>query len=149
MSEQEVLTKIDAVFGKLPRPVQFVRNPKHCDECEEHEETLAKLTPETIGLNDVDSPAWDPMTSASDTCYQYFMPGLVRLALGKGEEYYLDRLLFHLDSGRIDAMDSAQKSALVDFLWFVYEANPEEVDSKHLGDVEWARVIDKLEGRWK
>jgi len=47
--------------------------------------------------------------------------------------------LFHLESGRIDEMDSAQKSALADFLWFVYESMPEEVDL--------ARVIDKLEGR--
>jgi hypothetical protein len=149
MSKQEVLAKVDEAFGNRPRPVQFVRNPVHCDECEEHEETLAKLTPETISLNEVGSPAWDPMTFASGACYQYFMPGMARLALGKGEEYYLDQFLFHLDSGRVDELNSVQKSALVDFLWFVYESMPEEIDSKHLGDVEWARVIDKLEGRWK
>jgi len=90
MSKQEVLAKINEVFGSLPRPVQFVRNPDHCDECEEHEETLAKLTPETISLKEVGSPAWDPMAFASDTSYQYFLPGLARLALGKGERYYLD-----------------------------------------------------------
>lgn len=149
MSKQEILSKIDAVFGKLPRPAQFIRNPRHCDECEEHEETLSKVNPKTISLKEVGSPAWDPMSFASDASYQYFVPGLARLALGREKEYYLDQFLFHLDSGRIDEMNPAQKRALADFLWFVYETMPEEVDSKHLGDVEWARVIDKLEGRWK
>jgi hypothetical protein len=149
MPKQKVLAKINEVFGNLPRPVQFVRNPSHCCECEEHEETLAKLGPETISMQEVGNPAWDPMTFASDACFQYFIPGLARLALGRGDEHYLDQFLFHLDSGRIDEMNSAQKAALADFLWFVYETMPEEVDSNHLGDEEWARVIEKLEGRWK
>ncbi len=149
MTKQEVLTKIDEVFGNLPRPVQLIRDPKHCCECEEHEETLARLTPQTISIKEVGSPAWDPMTFASDASFHYFMPGLVRMALEKGEESFLDQFLFHLDSGRIDEMNSEQKAVLADFFWFVYETMPEEVDSKHLGDVEWARVIEKLEGRWK
>jgi hypothetical protein len=147
MTKQEVLTKIDEVFGNLPRPAQFIRDPEHCDECEEHEETLTKVNPETISLKEVGSPSWDPMSFASDASYQYFLPGLVRLALGKGENYYLDQFLFHLESGRIDEMDSDQKAALAVFLWFVYESMSDEVALNPPGDVDLARVIDKLEGR--
>ena len=96
MDRDAVLAAIDRAFGELPRPETMVRNPNHCDECAEHEATMQGLTPQTVGLEEVGSPAWDPVCFLSDAAFCYFMPGLARLALNV-EGYYIGQLLFPLD----------------------------------------------------
>ena len=84
MDLQEIFQDIEKVFGELPRPEPLLSNPKHCEECEEHEQTLQTVIPDTISLKEAGSPAWDPMNYVTDETFQYFMPGLARLALLKG-----------------------------------------------------------------
>ncbi len=145
MDQKQALAAIDRVFGGLPRPEPLIRNPNHCCECAEHEETLSVVTPETIGLEQVGSPAWDPVCYLSDAGYRYFMPGLARLALGTGEAYYLDQFLFHLDSGRVDVLSESEKKAVATFLDHVLETMCEEVDES-MNLIELGRVMDKLAG---
>ncbi len=147
MDKDQVLADIDRVFGDLPRPEPLCRNPNHCCECAEHEEVLQSVTPQTIGLEQVGSPAWDPICYVSDAGFRYFMPGLSRLALGSGDAYYLDQFLFHLDSGRVDILNEEEKKAVAQLLDHVLEAMCDEVDrNMNLNDL--GRVIDKLAGTW-
>lgn len=128
------------------RPARMVRNPGHCDECTEHEEVMQSLTPESVSLNQVGSAAWDPVCFLSDEAYQYFMPGLARLAAGRGKEYYLDQFLFHLESGRIDDLDMRQCRALEDLLDSLYETMVGEIENNMDGDA-LGRVMKHLEQR--
>src|SRR5262245_34056490 len=98
------------------RPARIVRDPHHCEECHEHEATLARVTPESISLTEVGSPAWDPICFITDEAFRYFMPGLARLALGTGDRYYLGQLLFHLEYGRLDTFSTAEKRAVLALL---------------------------------
>ncbi|MFN0093918.1 MAG: hypothetical protein ACKVVT_03965 [Dehalococcoidia bacterium] len=95
-----------------PRPAKMTGDCR-CDECEEHEETLQGLTPETVSLAELGSAAWDPVCMANAEAYRYFLPGLVRLALaGHGEEYYLDQFLFHLESRERLFRDAQERAAI-------------------------------------
>jgi hypothetical protein len=98
----EVLEAIDRAFAAASRPKHFLTDPNHCCECQEHEETLQGVTPETISLTQVGSPAWDPLCGTTPEGFQYFMPGLARLAFGKGGDYFPDSLLFHLESLQLE-----------------------------------------------
>jgi hypothetical protein len=148
MDKTQVLEAIDQVFGSASRPKHFLTNPNHCCECQEHEETLQGVTPETITLKEVGSHGWDPLCGTTPDAFQYFMPGLARLAFGKGDNYYLDSLLFHLESLQLDHFDKAQKEAVLNLLWFLYETMPDEIDKTVRGDCDMSRVIDKLEEKY-
>ncbi len=78
-------------------PGQFTRDPNHCCECQEHEATLQGRTPETIGLEELGSPGWDPTCFLNPEGFHYFFPAMVRLALeDRGETAYIQSFLFHL-----------------------------------------------------
>ena len=145
MDKAQVLEAIDRAFGAASRPKHFLTNPDHCCECQEHEETLQGVTPATISLKEVGSPAWDPLCGTTPEGFQYFMPGLARLAFGKGDDYYLDSLLFHLESLQLAHFNQAQKAATLKLLWFLYETLSEEIDKTAWGDCDLSRVIDQLE----
>lgn len=124
----------------------MVRDPAHCDECAEHEDTMQSVTPETVSLDQVGSPAWDPVCFITDEAWRYFMPGLARLALGRGEDYYLDQFLFQLESGRIDSLDRAQCQAVAALLDQLYETNSTEIE-ENMDDKALGHVMDLLEQR--
>ena len=91
-----LIEKAEQLFGDVPRPDHFTDHG-HCCECAEHDETFRAHTTASIGLNELGSPAWDPLCFATDEGFRYFFPALVRLAVqGTGETYYLDQFLFHL-----------------------------------------------------
>ncbi len=145
MGTDSLLSAIDKAF-ECARPEQMVRTPAHCDECAEHENTLQSVTPESVSLTQVGSPSWDPVCFITDEAYSHFMPGFARLALGRGDNYYLDQFLFHLESGRIDSLNKAQCQALAALLDHLYVTNSteseENMDEKVLG-----HVMDMLDQR--
>jgi len=147
MDRQRVLAGIDAAFGHVPRPEPMLTNPNHCCECAEHEETLKSVTPDTISMKEVGSPAWDPLCHVSAEAFQYFMPGLARLALRSGEDYYLDQFLFHLETRQTDAFTLAQCRVTLDLLWFAFETLQKDIDATVWDDCALSGVIDKLEKR--
>ena len=138
MGTDSLLSAIDKAF-ECARPEQMVRNPAHCDECAEHEDTMQSVTPESVSLTQVGSPSWDPVCFITDEAYSHFMPGFARLATGRGDDYYLDQLLFHLESGRIEALDALQCEAVSALLDHLYESMADEIeenmDEKTLGHV--------------
>jgi len=149
VDRESVMKEIDRAFGHLPRPEPLLMNPNHCCECEEHEETLQKVTRDTISLNEVGSPAWDPLYHVTAETFQYFMPGLARLVLGRGDDFYLDSFLFHLEYRQVDAFNPPQCRALLNLLWHAYESLNSEIENMAFGDCDLSRVIDKLEQRLK
>lgn len=145
MGTDSLLSAIDKAFG-CPRPAQMVRNPDHCDECAEHENTMQSVTPEIVSLDQVGGPAWDPVCFITDEAYSHFMPGFARLALGRGAEYYLDQYLFHLASGRIGALDIAQCETVSALLDHLYETMAEEIE-ENMDDGTLGQVMDLLDQR--
>ncbi|MBE9554217.1 MAG: hypothetical protein IMF05_12215 [Proteobacteria bacterium] len=128
------------------RPTQMVRNPGHCDECAEHEEIMQTVTPETVSLDQVGKLAWDPVCYLTDEAWRYFVPGLARLALGRGDGYYLDQFLYHLESGRIDCLNAEQCRALSALMDHLYETMAGEIE-ENMDDKVLGHVMDLLEQR--
>ena len=123
----------------------MVRNPGHCEECAEHEAAMQAVTPESVSLEQVGNPGWDPVCYLTDEAWRYFMPGLARLARGRDGEYYLDQFLFHLASGRINSLNEEQCRSLAAFLESLYDSMAEMVedsDARTLG-----HAMDLLEER--
>lgn len=144
MPPDNALDAIDNAFGHLPRPLTMVRNPAHCPECAEHEAVMQAVTPHTLTLAEVGSPAWDPVAFLSDEAFCYFMPGLARLALGSGPAYYLGQFLFHLEQGfRIEAFNPAQRRS-VGLLLDAIMATLLDEAIVNGNDKELARVMDQL-----
>ena len=81
-----------------PKPEHFT-DYRHCCECAEHDQTLLSFDIESIGLEQLGNPGWDPLCFCSPEGFIYYMPALIRLmvdTVDNPRESYLDQLLFHL-----------------------------------------------------
>lgn len=143
MTRNEVLAAIDAAFGEEPRPAHFVREPNHCEECADHEAVLQATTRDTIGLDAVGNPGWDPLCYVTDAAFRHLVPGLSRLALEGGEDYYLDQFLFHLESGRADGFSPDQARAVATLLDHARETMGHEIEDE-MNAEEFNRVMTIL-----
>ena len=145
MEKDTVLKAINAAFGAIPRPEMMGRNPNHCDECADHEAVMQGVTPQTITLNEIGSPAWDPVCFISDEAYCYFMPGFARLALDDSGEY-LSQFFFHLDQGfRADAFNREQRHAVAQLVDYIGD-NMVEAIINSMAEAEFDRVQKSLTG---
>ena len=82
----------------VSKPVHF-GNFQHCSECAEHDQTLSAYDVDTIGLEQLGKPSWDPISYASVEGRIYYLPAQIRLTVDTIEspqESYLDQMLFHL-----------------------------------------------------
>jgi hypothetical protein len=147
-----LLEQVRQAFADVPRPEHFT-NYRHCCECFDHDETLRGATRETIGLAELGSPAWDPICFISVEGFHYYLPALARLALGRGQEYYLDQFLTHLrwPPERIGEMTAEQRTAVRRLLEYLFETRldelPDDTDREWLvnvitalGDMERPRI---------
>ncbi len=127
------------VFAETPRPEHFT-NYTHCCECAEHDETLRAHTPESIGLDELGNPGWDPMCFATDGAFRYYFPAMVRLALqGSGGSYYVDQFLFHITGDgprnrRWQAFTATQRELVVAVLEALLEHKAAEIESSYDAD---------------
>jgi len=120
MTDSDLLDAVARTFGGHPRPRVFT-NADHCCECAEHNQTLSAHTPESLSVDDVGNPGWDPICFATPSAYLYFFPGLARLALtGSGRAFYLDQFVFHL-SNRLDLLDDSERNVVRTLLWRLAE----------------------------
>lgn len=96
MNAAELTQQVEAAFSEVPRPAQFT-DRKHCCECAEHDETLGAFEPETIGLEQLGKPGWDPICFVLPAGFLYYFPAMVRLVLDPaGADDYLEQFLFHM-----------------------------------------------------
>jgi hypothetical protein len=145
MDKDTILVNINRVFGAILRPETMVRNPGHCDECADHEAVMQGVTPQTVTLNEVGSPGWDPVCFLSDEAFCYFMLGFARLALDDDGEY-LWQFFFHLDQGfRVDAFNTEQRRAVAMLVDYIGDNRIEAlIDS--MAEAEFDRVQASLVG---
>ncbi len=103
----------------LPKPEHFT-DYRHCCECAEHDETLLAHDVDSIGMEQLGNPGWDPLCFSSVTGLLYYMPALVRLTLHTLEPSqvaYLDQFLFHLHRPEVlEATNLQQRQFIAAFL---------------------------------
>jgi hypothetical protein len=120
---------------KVPKPAHFT-NYRHCCECAEHDAVLTASDVNSIGLEQLGNPGWDPLCFTSAEGLLYYMPALIRLTLetmDTQQERYLEQLLFHLiydgTENRIwRACNHEQRAFIADFLTHLMEQYSVEID---------------------
>ena len=65
---------------RMAKPEHFA-NYEHCEECEEHDQTLINSSIDTIGFGELGNPGWDPICFSSTEGKKYYMPSFIRLSL--------------------------------------------------------------------
>jgi hypothetical protein len=116
------------IIFDVPKPIHF-GNYQHCCECAEHDQTLSASDVDSIGLQQLGSPGWDPLCFSHSGGLLYYMPALVRLTLDTMDnprEMYLDQMLFHLirdgmANTLVSACNMEQRKFIADFLEYVVE----------------------------
>jgi hypothetical protein len=126
---------------QVPKPEHFT-NYRHCCECAKHDETLLAYDVNTIGLEQLGNPGWDPLCFVSPEGLLYYLPALIRLTLQtmeKPRERYLDQMLFHLmrdgkDNDVVRACTPAQRTCIAGFLAYVMETYSAAIDECSYAD---------------
>ena len=122
-----------------PKPEHFT-NFNHCPECAEHDQTLLAADIDTIGLDELGNPGWDPICFASPEGKKYYLPAFIRLSLDTmKDEFYIEQFLFHLegdgpDSAFYRSCTKAQKNFVASFIEYVIEQYAEEIEANSCTD---------------
>ncbi len=94
-----ILTSIEQAFSGISRPDHFT-NFTHCDECQEHDDTLRARTCDTLQRKDLGNMGWGPLSFCSEEGMGYYFPVLVRIALlpdaWRDHDWFLGMFLWHL-----------------------------------------------------
>jgi hypothetical protein len=115
------------------KPAHFT-NYLHCEECEEHDQTLLNHDIDTISLDELGSPAWDPICFCSDEGKQYYLPALVRLCLeSMDDDFYFAQLLFHLEADGPKnsfylSCNNEQRRFIFQFIEFIITEHSDELE---------------------
>jgi len=126
-SKADLIEQVRLACSDEPRPEHFTDHV-HCCECAEHDATLRDAAPETIGLAELGNPGWDPICFVTPAGFRYYLPALARLALGRGQAYYLGQFLFHMRSGRAAELTAAQRAGVLALLEYVDGTMRDEMD---------------------
>jgi hypothetical protein len=135
------LERVRTAFNECERPVHFTKF-EHCEECAEHDQTLLSRTPDTITIEDVGNPAWDPICFISPEGFRYFIPGLARLVFEEtpyGYSCYAAQFFWHLihdgpSNARFNACTHEQRRAVADFVCYVIDTRAEQLDEEDITD---------------
>ncbi len=118
-----------------PKPAHFT-NYQHCCECAEHDATLITADVDSIGLEQLGNPGWDPLCFTSAEGLVYYMPALIRLTIetmATPQERYLEQLLFHVmydgqENRIVRACNPEQRAFIAQFLVYLMEQYSTELD---------------------
>jgi len=140
-SDNSILEIVEAAFIDVAKPEHFT-NYLHCEECEEHDQTLLLHDRETLTVAQVNNQGWDPICFCTPRGKAYYMPSLVRFALAESTEKvspYWQQLLFHLEGdGSNNALiahcTGPQREAIAAFLQHLVETRASEVERHHSTD---------------
>ena len=119
---------------KTPKPEHFT-NFNHCEECEEHDQALLAVDIDTIGLDELGNPGWDPICFASPEGKKYYLPAFIRLSLHTmKDDFYLDQFLFHLEgdgpnNAFYKSCTKEQRNFIACFIECVIEEYAEEIEA--------------------
>lgn len=127
MQPESAIAAVKEIFRPVPRPGEFIWGTCYCEECVEHNETLAAHTPDTITLAQLGNAGWDPLCFANHQAFRYYLPALIRLSFGP--DGYWSQLLFHLNcDGRIEALEKQEAQVVLDILWLLADLYGEEIE---------------------
>jgi len=147
-SDTEILEAVRAAFGDCPRPEHFT-DYRHCEECREHDDLLRSRDPESLRVEDVGNPGWNPLCFISPEGFAYYMPALARLASDEPDAahaWYGPQLLFHLTYGGEDnrhrkSFSPTQRRAVAGLLAHLLETRA-ELAREHACADELIQAID-------
>lgn len=140
-----VIAAVVREFTGVARPAEFIKGTCRCEECMEHNDTMAAHTPADITIKELGNPAWDPLCFVSDEAFVYYLPAMIRLAFE--DEYYIDQLLFHMDNpGRLSSLSNAQAKVLSDALVLLGDIRSELI-SNSFSKYSYISVMDKLKAK--
>jgi hypothetical protein len=139
--DADILRLVNEAFAGCARPAHFTDHT-HCEECADHDELLRSRDRETLRLEDVGNPGWDPMCFVTDAGFGYYFPALARLALAAPEEeldWYPRQLLFHLTyDGQANrhrrSLTPDQRGAVAALLRHLSETRPRLVEANGCAD---------------
>lgn len=129
----DLVDQAKELFGGR-KPEHFT-NYTHCEECLEHDQTLLNSDIESIGLDELGNPGWNPLCFSSPEGIRYYMPALVRLSLETAfDEFYFDQLLFHLEgdgpnNALVTSCSAQQREFVANFIKHMIENYPEQLES--------------------
>ena len=117
-----------------PKPEHFT-DYRHCCECAEHDQTLLAFHIDSIGLEQLGNPGWDPLCFSSPEGFVYYMPALIRLTVDTIEDpsqSYLDQMLFHLikdgpGNTLVTACNEEQRRFIAEFLEYLIMEHAEQI----------------------
>ena len=123
----------------VSRPEHFT-NWTHCDECSEHDETLRLATIDSIGMQELGNPGWDPICFSSIEGKIFYMPVLIRLCIetiNKG--LYFESFLFHVTGNGegndlVNSCSSEQRQFIRSFLEYMITEYPDVIDQANCTD---------------
>lgn len=135
-TQLQAIAAVDQAFGSLPKPEHFT-NYTHCEECAEHDELLRNRDRETLVIDDVGNPGWDPICFSSPEGMAFYMPCLARLALTEPmheHDWYGEQLLFHLYSGAAnnrlyEYCNAEQRAAVALLIGAMIETHSADIES--------------------
>jgi hypothetical protein len=125
----------------IPKPEHFTHY-QHCGECAEHDATLLACDVDSISLQQLGNPGWDPVCFISPEGFLYYLPALIRITLetiDKPQERYLDQFLFHLmrdgkDHDLVRACSQEQRAFIAGFLEYLIDQYGAEIDECSYAD---------------
>ena len=140
-SDEQILREIDAAFGEIERPEHFA-NFQHCRECADHDRLLLSRDRESLTVDDVGNPGWDPLCFTSAQGMAYYMPALARLALCPPEkeyEWYGPQLIFHLGADKrgnalYNYASPAQRAAVASLIGHIIESRAHLIQDYRIDD---------------
>ena len=89
---------------------------------------------DSIGLDELGNPGWDPICFCTSEGFLYYMPALIRLTLDTIDgNQYLDQFLFHLigdgrDNRRVVACNNEQRAFVARFIEYLIENHTERIE---------------------
>jgi len=132
------LDRAKALFA-ADKPEHFT-NYRHCCECAEHDEELLRRDVDTIGLEDLGNPGWDPLCFSSMAGLKYYLPAMVRLTLETMDTVqYVASMLFHLvkdgpGNDLVLACNRDQRAFVAAFLVWLIENHAGALDEAMCAD---------------
>lgn len=134
-TDDEIIAIIDAAFGTIAKPEHFTQY-QHCEECAEHNTLLRAQDRQSLRIEHVNNPGWDPLCFCSAEGKAYFMPALARFALMPSphdSDWYGIQLIFHLlGDGPKNALytycNATQRQAVAILLAHFIETRPHEIE---------------------
>ena len=123
----------------VEKPEHF-GNYQHCCECAEHDQELSAFDVNSIGLEQLGNPGWDPLCFSHPEGMVYYLPALIRITLdtiSNPSERYLDQFLFHLikdgpGNSFVTVCSNEQRQFVADFLAYLIEHYTAEVNEDQM-----------------